>query len=56
MADDTHKLQEDPPEGSREVIEKELERQSGSGAAKPGNAGKDSGEPGSDGSRGRAKG
>ena len=29
MADETHKLQKDPPEGSRKVIEHELERQSG---------------------------
>ena len=28
MADETHKLQKDPPEGSRKVIEHELERQS----------------------------
>jgi hypothetical protein len=55
MADETHKLQEDPPEGSRKVIEKELERQSGSGAKHSGDVGKDSGEPGSDGSKGRAK-
>jgi hypothetical protein len=27
MADETHKLQKDPPEGSRRVIEHELERQ-----------------------------
>ena len=27
MADETHKLQKDPPEGSRKVIERELERQ-----------------------------
>jgi hypothetical protein len=27
MADETHKLQKDPPEGSRKVIEHELERQ-----------------------------
>lgn len=26
MSDETHKLQEDPPEGSRDVIEKELDR------------------------------
>ena len=28
MADETHKLQKDPPEGSRKVIEHELKRQS----------------------------
>jgi hypothetical protein len=28
MADETRKLQKDPPEGSRKVIEHELERQS----------------------------
>ena len=28
MADETHKLQKDPPEGSREVVEHELKRQS----------------------------
>lgn len=28
MADETHKLQKDPPEGSRKVIEHELQRQS----------------------------
>ena len=28
MADETHKLQKDPPEGSREVIEHELRRKS----------------------------
>jgi hypothetical protein len=28
MSDETHKLQKDPPEGSRKVIEHELERQS----------------------------
>jgi hypothetical protein len=27
MADETHKLQKDPPEGSRKVVERELERQ-----------------------------
>jgi hypothetical protein len=31
MADETHKLQKDPPEGSRKVVEHELERQSGAG-------------------------
>lgn len=56
MADDTHKLQKDPPEGSRKVIERELERQSGSGGGAPATGDKDSGEPGSDGSKGRAKG
>jgi hypothetical protein len=45
---DSHKLQEDPPEGSRKVIEKELERQPG---PESGNGGKDSGEPGSDAAR-----
>ena len=53
MADDTPKLQKDPPEGSREVVEHELKRQSrqpestggarkaGSGtAARPGRNGK----------------
>ena len=29
MADETHKLQKDPPEGSRKVIDHELARQSG---------------------------
>ena len=29
MADETRKLQKDPPEGSRKVVEHELERQSG---------------------------
>jgi hypothetical protein len=29
MADETRKLQKDPPEGSRKTIEHELERQSG---------------------------
>ncbi|MBA3519593.1 MAG: hypothetical protein H0T75_18580 [Rhizobiales bacterium] len=28
MPDETHKLQKDPPEGSRKVIDHELERQS----------------------------
>ncbi len=28
MPDETHKLQKDPPEGSRKVIEHELEKQS----------------------------
>lgn len=27
MAEQTHKLQKDPPEGSRKVIERELKRQ-----------------------------
>ena len=27
MSDETHNLQKDPPEGSRKVIERELERQ-----------------------------
>jgi hypothetical protein len=27
MPDETHKLQKDPPEGSRKVVERELERQ-----------------------------
>jgi hypothetical protein len=31
MADQTHKLQSDPPEGSREVIDHELKRQSADG-------------------------
>ena len=37
MPDETHKLQKDPPEGSRETIEHELHRQQksdGSDAAK----------------------
>ena len=61
MADETHKLQKDPPEGSRKVIDHELERQSeaaggaGDGGA-AGSQGKDRREPGSDGSKGRAKG
>jgi hypothetical protein len=29
MDRETHELQKDPPEGSREVIDRELERQSG---------------------------
>jgi hypothetical protein len=29
MADETRKLQKDPPEGSRKTVEHELERQSG---------------------------
>ena len=29
MADETHKLQKDPPEGSRKVVDQELERRSG---------------------------
>ena len=29
MPDQTRKLQEDPPEGSRKVVEHELDRQSG---------------------------
>jgi hypothetical protein len=29
MPDETHRLQKDPPEGSREVIEHELKRQAG---------------------------
>jgi hypothetical protein len=61
MADDTHKLQKDPPEGSRKTIEHELERQAGkTGEAARGSGraegNKDSGDPGSDGSKGRAKG
>jgi len=31
MPDETHKLQKDPPEGSRKVIEHELERQAEKG-------------------------
>ena len=27
MADEMHRLQKDPPEGSRKVVERELERQ-----------------------------
>jgi len=42
MADETHKLQKDPPEGSRKTVEHELRRQSGNSAGKPGGqAGKD---------------
>ena len=61
MADETHKLQKDPPEGSRKVIDHELKRQAGKdeagdrGSGSTGE-GKNSGEPGSDGSKGRAKG
>jgi hypothetical protein len=40
MADETHKLQKDPPEGSREVVEHEFKRQS----RQPGSTG--SGKPG----------
>lgn len=29
MADETHKLQKDPPEGSRKVVDNELERRAG---------------------------
>ena len=36
MADETHKLQKDPPEGSRKTVEHELRRQSGNSAGKPG--------------------
>jgi hypothetical protein len=31
MADETHKLQKDPPEGSRKVIDHELQRQAEAG-------------------------
>ena len=42
MADETHKLQKDPPEGSRKTVEHELRRQSGNSAGKSGDgAGKD---------------
>ena len=47
MADETHKLQKDPPEGSRDVVEHELRRQSGkagkdgrTGSSRPGTAAK----------------
>jgi hypothetical protein len=36
MADETHKLQKDPPEGSRKVVERELERQSDGAKEKAG--------------------
>ncbi len=59
MADETHKLQKDQPEGSREVIDHELARQAGKSGQRGSGTGpaddKDGGEPGSDGSRGRAK-
>ena len=38
MADETRKLQKDPPEGSRKTVEHELDRQSGktkSGSGEP---------------------
>ena len=62
MADDTHKIQKDPPEGSRKTIEHELERQAGKtgeralGSGPAGEGNDASGDPGSDGSKGRAKG
>jgi hypothetical protein len=41
MADEMHKLQKDPPEGSREVIEHELKRQEQAGESdKPSGGGK----------------
>ena len=52
MPDDTHKLQKDPPEGSRKVVEHELERQrqksdeDSGGAGSPSRSGGNDNEPG----------
>lgn len=47
MAKQMHELQKDPPEGSREVIDRELKRQD-EGTAEQAKPGRKEGEPGKD--------
>jgi hypothetical protein len=59
MADETRKLQKDPPEGSRKVVEHELDRQSDkekrgaqkSGTEERGSRSRDAERPGPEGGR-----
>ncbi len=55
MADETHKLQKDQPEGSRKVIEHELERQSREQAGGSAGAGSSEAAKGKDADKGRPK-